>query len=171
MGLTNPSRALGQFSLLLISPKFLTLLGISLFSINSFRLASLLALLCGLNLSFLIGVLACFFKIKKSRSFRVRRGVLQGSVLGSVFSLFSSMIFLLFTFFRQLLSLRLRSGHLVLLPLDLHCNGSHTNSSDSIGALVWVLASSSRFEQMWCLLLFSESPPSQPPLTQIPPPL
>ena len=86
MGLTNPGRALGRSCLLSISPKLLTLCGIPSFSINSFRLASHLALLVGLNLSFLIGVV---YQNHKSRSFRVRRGVLQGSVFGPVlFSLF-----------------------------------------------------------------------------------
>ena len=41
MGLTNPGRALGRSSLLLISLKLSTLSGIPPFSINSFRLASL----------------------------------------------------------------------------------------------------------------------------------
>ena len=66
MGLTNPGRAFGQFSLLSISLKLLTLSVISPFSINSFRLASLPALLIGLNLSFLIGALAWFIKSQKS---------------------------------------------------------------------------------------------------------
>ena len=52
-----------------------------------FRFAFLLALLVG-NLSFVIGALAWFFKIKKSRFFRVRRGVLQGSVLSPVLFFF-----------------------------------------------------------------------------------
>ena len=49
MGLTNPGRTLGRFSLLLIFLKLLTLSGIPPFSTNSFRLASLLALFVGLN--------------------------------------------------------------------------------------------------------------------------
>ena len=91
MDLTNPGRTLGRSSLLSISLKLLTLSGIPPLSINSFRLASLLALLVGLNLSFLMGALAWFFAWQnhKSRSFRVRRGVPQGSVFGPVlFSLF-----------------------------------------------------------------------------------
>ena len=89
MGLTNPDRDLGRSYLLLISLKLLTLSGIPPFSINSFRLASLLALLVGLK-SFLSDRRACVvFQNHKSRSFRVRRGVPQGSVLGPVlFSLF-----------------------------------------------------------------------------------
>ena len=56
-GLTNPGRALGRSGLPLISRKLSTLSGIPPFSTNLFRLASLLALLVGLNLSFLIGAL------------------------------------------------------------------------------------------------------------------
>ena len=59
MGLTNPGRALGRSFPLLISLKLSTLSGIPLFTINSFRLASVLALLVRLNLSFLIRVLPC----------------------------------------------------------------------------------------------------------------
>ena len=69
MGLTNPSRALGRFFLLSTCSKLSTLSGTPLFSTNLFRLASLLALLAGLNLSYLIGALAWFFKISKDFSF------------------------------------------------------------------------------------------------------
>ena len=62
MGLSNPSVALRQFLLLSTSPKLLTLSGSPPFFMISFRLAFLLALLVGLNLSFLIGALACFFR-------------------------------------------------------------------------------------------------------------
>ena len=114
MGLTSPGRALGRSSLRSIFLKLLTLSGILPCSIKSFRLASLLAVLVGLNLSFVIGMV---YQNHKSRFFRVRRGVPQGSVFGPV--LFSpSMIFWL----------------LWLLPLPVRSGGGHTRSSVSIGA-------------------------------------
>ena len=87
MGLTNPGRALGRFSLLSISLKLLTLSGIPPFSTNLFRLASLLA---RWTQSFFSDRRACvIYQNHKSRSFRVRGGVPQGFVLGPVlFSLF-----------------------------------------------------------------------------------
>ena len=65
MGLTNSDRALGRSCLLSISLKLLTLSGILPFSTNLFRLASILALLVGLHVSFLIGALVWFIKITK----------------------------------------------------------------------------------------------------------
>ena len=65
MSLTNSARALGRSCILLISQKLLTLSGIPLFSTNSFRLASVFALLVELNFSFLIGAFAWFIKITK----------------------------------------------------------------------------------------------------------
>ena len=93
MGLTNPGRALGQFSLLSISLKLLTLSGIPPFSTNSFRLASLLALLVGLNLSFLIGALVWFFKITKVAPFESVEVFCKDPFTALYFSLFSLMIF------------------------------------------------------------------------------
>ena len=93
MGLTNPGRALGQSCLLLISPKLLTLSGIPPFSTNLFRLASLLALLVGLNLSFLIGALVWFFKITKSAPFESVEVFRKNPFLALYFSLSSLMIF------------------------------------------------------------------------------
>ena len=65
MGSTNPGRTFGRFSLPSTSLKLLTLFGTLPFSTNLFRLASLLALLAGLHLSFLIGALLWSFKITK----------------------------------------------------------------------------------------------------------
>ena len=95
MGLTNPGRALGRSCLLSISPKLLTLSGIPLFSTNLFRLASLLALLVGLNLSFLIGALAWSFKITKAVPFESVEMFRKDPFLALYFSLSSLMIFLL----------------------------------------------------------------------------
>ena len=95
----NPDRALGRSSLLLISLKLLTLSGTLLFSINSFRLASLLALLVGLNLSFLIGALAWFIKITKVVPFEPVEVFCKDPFLARYFSLFSSMTILLLYFF------------------------------------------------------------------------
>ena len=94
MGLTNPGRALGQSSLLSISLKLSTLSGILPFSTNLFRLASFLALLVGLNFSFLIGALAWFFKITKAAPFESVEVFCKDLFLALYFSLFSSMIFL-----------------------------------------------------------------------------
>ena len=92
MGLTNPGRALGLLSLLSTSSKLLTLSGIPPFSTNSFRLASLLALLVGLNLSFLIGALAWFIKITKAVPFESVEVFRKDPFLALYFSLSSSMI-------------------------------------------------------------------------------
>ena len=95
MGLTSPGRALGRSCLLSISLKLLTLSGIPPFSTNSFRLASLLALLVGLNLSFLIGALVWFFKITKAVRFESVEMFRKDPFLALYFCLYSSMIFLL----------------------------------------------------------------------------
>ena len=96
MGLTNPGRALGRSCLLLISLKLSTLSGILPFSTNLFWLASLLALLIGLNLSFLIGALAWFFKITKVVPFKSVEVFHKDPFLVLYFSLSLSMIFLVF---------------------------------------------------------------------------
>ena len=93
MGLTNQGRDLGRFSLLLISPKLLTLSGIPPFSTNSLRLASLLALLVGLNLSFLTSALVWFFKITKAVPFESVEVCRKNPFLALFFSLSSLMIF------------------------------------------------------------------------------
>ena len=92
----NPTRALGRSSLLLISRRLLAFSGIPPFSIDSFRLASLLALLVGLNLSFLMGVLAWFIKVTGTASFESVEVFRRDQFLALYFSLFLSVIFLLF---------------------------------------------------------------------------
>ena len=86
MGLTNPGLALRRSSLLLI--------GIPLLSIISFRLASLLALLVGLNLSFLMGVLVWSIKITKVVPFESVEVFRKDPFFALYFSLSSSMLFL-----------------------------------------------------------------------------
>ena len=97
MGLTNPGRNLRRFLLLSTSRKLLTLSGIPPFSTNSFQLASLLALLVGRNLFFLIGALARFFKITKVVPFGSVEVFREDSFLALYFSLFSLGIFVLFS--------------------------------------------------------------------------
>ena len=63
-----------------------------------FRLADLLALLVGLNLSFLISMLAWFIKITKFVPFKSVKVFGKNPFLALYFSLFSSMIFLLLCF-------------------------------------------------------------------------
>ena len=65
------------------------------FSINLFRLACLFALLVGLNLSFLIGALALFFKITKVVPFESVEVFRKDPFLALYFSPSSSTIFLL----------------------------------------------------------------------------
>ena len=93
MGLTNPGRDLGRSCLLLISRKLSTLSGTPLFSTNLFQLASLLALLVGLNLFFLISALAWFIKITKVVPFEFIEVFRKDPSLALYLSLFSLMIF------------------------------------------------------------------------------
>ena len=93
MGLTNPGRALRRSCLLSISLKLLTLSGIPPFSTNSFRLASLLALLVGLNLFFLIGALLWFIKITKVAPFESVEVFRKDLFLALYFSFSLLMIF------------------------------------------------------------------------------
>ena len=92
--------------LLSISPKLLTLSGIPPFSTNLFRLASLLALLVGLNLSFLICTLVWFIKITRAVPFESIEVFCKNPFLVLFFSLPSSMISLLLCLLPSLLSLR-----------------------------------------------------------------
>ena len=133
MGLINLGWTLGRFLLLSTFPKFSTLSLTSFFSTNLFQLASLLALLVGLSLSFLIGALAWFFKITKVAPFKSVEVFRKDPFLALYFSL-SSMISLCF----------LPSAALFMLtiwlfgppPRGSYCGGGHTKSSDSTEALV-----------------------------------
>ena len=95
MDLINPGLALERSCLLSISLKLSTLSGIPPISTSIFRLASLLALLVGLNLSFLIGALAWFIKITKVAPFESVDVFRKDPFLSLFFSLSISMISLL----------------------------------------------------------------------------
>ena len=71
----------------------MTLTGTLLFSINSFQLAFLHALLVGLYLSFLVGALASLIKITKVVPFESVEVFCKDPFLAMYFSLSSSMIF------------------------------------------------------------------------------
>ena len=136
MDLTNPGRAIGQSCLLSISQKLLTLSGIPLFSTNSFRLASLFALLVGLNLSFLIGMHAWFIQITKPTPFESVKVFPMNLFLALYFSLSSLMIFRPLYFLPSAALFRLTIWSFGSPPLGPYCSGGYTRSSDSIGALV-----------------------------------
>ena len=136
MGLTNPGRALGRSCLLSISRKLLTLSGIPPFSTNSFRLASLLALLVGLNLSFRIGALVWFIKITNAAPFESVEVFYKDPFLALYFSLSSLMIFRLLCLLPSAVLFTLTIWPFGPPPLGSHCGGGHTRSSDSIGSLV-----------------------------------
>ena len=99
--------------------------------------------------SFLSDRRACVvFQNHKSRSFRVRRGVPQGSVLGLYFSLSSLMIFRPLCLLPSAALFTLTIWSFGSPPHQSHSGGCHTRSSVSIGALVGVLVSSSQSEQI-----------------------
>ena len=136
MGLTNPDWALGQSSILLIYQKLLSLSGTLPFSINSFQLASLLALLVGLNLSFLIGMFGWFIKITKVVPFESIEVFYKDLLLALYFSLSSSMISLPCSLLPSIALFTLTIWLFGPPPLGSYCSGGHTRSSVSIGALV-----------------------------------
>ena len=103
------------------------------FSTNSFWLASLLALLVGLNLSFLIGALLWSIKITKVVLFEVVR---KDLFLSLYFSLSSLMMFLPLCFLPSAALFTLTIWLFGSTPLGPHCGRGNTRSSVSIGALV-----------------------------------
>ena len=117
MGLTNPGRAFGRSCLLSISLKLLTLSGIPSFSTNSFRLTSLLALLVGLNHSFLTGALVWSIKITKVVPFESVEVFHKNPFLALYFSLSSSMIFRLLNLLPSATLFTLTIWPFDLLPL------------------------------------------------------
>ena len=136
MGLTNPGRALGRFSPLSISLKLLTLSGIPSFSTSLFRLASLLALFVGLNLSFLIGALLWFIKITKVLPFESVAVFRKDPFLALYFSLSSLMTLRPLCLLPSATLFTLTIWPFGPPPLGPHCSRGHTRSSVSIGALV-----------------------------------
>ena len=132
MGLTNPGQALGRFSLPLISLKLLTLSGIPLISAN------LPPCFARWTQSSLSDKRACvFFQNHKSRSFRVRRGIPQGSVLGPV--LFPLFMNDLPAFLPSSISCSLYADDLAIWFSSLSvpiAAGGHIRSSVSIRSLV-----------------------------------
>ena len=159
MDLTNLGPALGRSFLLSISLKLLSLSGISPFSTNLFRLASFLALLVGLNLSFLTGALAWFIKIIKAVPFQSVEVFCKDLFSALYFSLSSLMIFLLLCLLLSAALFTLTIWQFRPPPPRFPLWWRTHQSPVSIGALVWVLVSSSQSEQMWSLLLLSRFPP------------
>ena len=132
MGFTNPGRALGRSCPLLISLKLLTLSRIPPFTISSFRLASLLALLIGLNLSFLRGVLVWFIKITKAVPFESAEVFRKDPFLALYFSLSSSMILRLLCLLPSAALFTLTIWPFGPPPPQSPLHGGHTRSSVSI---------------------------------------
>ena len=93
MGLANLCRAYGRSFPPMISLKLSTLSGIPSFFINSFRLVSLLALLVGPNLFFVVSALVWFIKITKVVPIEFVEVFRKDPFLTPYFSLSSSMIF------------------------------------------------------------------------------
>ena len=136
MGLTNPCRALGRFSKLLISLKLLTLSGIPLFSIYSFWLASLLTLLVGINLFFSDRCACVVHQNHKSRSIESVEVFRKDPFLALYFSLSSSMIFLLLCLLQLAALFTLMIWPFGPPPPRFPLRWGNTRSSDSNGALV-----------------------------------
>ena len=145
MGLTNPDRALGQFLLQSTSRKLSSLSGIPPFSTNSFWLASLLALIVGLNLFLSDGCACVVYQNHRSRSFRVRRCVPEGSVLGTI----------LFSVFINDLPASLSSSVSCSLYADDLAIWSSSSSSvaTAVEATQAALFQLGRWSEYWCLPL------------------
>ena len=129
MALTNPSRALGPFLLLLTSLIISTLTGIPLFSTNLFQRAFLLAFLSDRHT-------LCFFKVTKVGHFKSIKVFCKDQFLSMYFSIFSCIIFLVLCL-PSVVLLMLKSSPFAYPPPFGHCcNGSYTRSSHWTGAVV-----------------------------------
>ena len=136
MALTNPGRAPGLSFPPSTFSKISTLSGTLPFSTNLFWLASLLALLDGLDFSFPIGVLAWFIKIAKVASFESVEVFRKDPFWALYFSLCSLMIFLLFCLLPSAALFMLTIWPFGPPPPPPYYGGGHTRSSVSIGALI-----------------------------------
>ena len=143
MGLTNPGRALERFSLLSISQKLLTVWHPALF--HKPIPAGLPPCFARWTQSFLSDRRACVvYQNHKSRSFRVRRGVPQGSVLGPV----------LFSLFINDLSASLPSSvSCSLYADDLAIWSSSPSVPTPVEATQGALFRLERWSEYWCLPL------------------
>ena len=99
------------------------------FSINSFRLAFLLALIARFNLSFLIGALVWFIKIIKIVSIESVGMFHKDPFLSRYFSLSSSIIFLFFVFFPSAALFMLTIYPFDFPPPCSYYGGAHKRSS------------------------------------------
>ena len=143
MGLTNPGRALRRFSTIDFSKAFDSVWHPALF--HKLISAGLSPCFARWTRSFLSDRRACVvFQNHKSRSFRVRRGVPQGSVLGHV----------LYSFFINDLSASLPSSvSCSLYADDLAMWSSSPSVPTAVEATQGALFRLERWSEYWCLPL------------------
>ena len=158
MGLTNPVRALGRSSLLSISLKrFMSVWHTALF--HKLISASLFPCFARWTQSFLSARRPCVvYQNHKSRSFRVCRGVSQGSVLGPV---------LFYLFINTLLASLPSSVSCSLYADDLAIRSSPSILT-AVEAIQRALFRSKRWSEYWCLSLNPRgSVPTKPTFSPI----
>ena len=117
--------------------------GIPSFSTNLFRLASLLALLVGLNLSFLIDAIAWFIKITKVVPFESVEVICKGPFSALYFSLSSSVILWLLCLVPSA----------ALYADDLAIWSSSTSVPTAVEATQGALFRLEHWSEYWCLAL------------------
>ena len=146
MSLTYVGLAVEQSLLRSTSLRLSTLAFHSFFK-NLFQMASLLALLVGLNLFFPTGVLVWFFKITKITPYESANVFCKDPFLALYFSLFINDLPAPLPSFISC-SLYVDNVAIWSSPPMVPTAMEATQNSDSIGALVGVLLSSSQSEQM-----------------------